>query len=89
LTYQVFLDPIAAKFLSRLSEQLRTRIKDALGELQRSPETKGERLAASAFWRVRVGDYRAIYEIDRRGKRVIVLYIGHRSTVYDDFSRLL
>ena len=89
MTYQVFLDPKAAKFLSRLSETLRTRIKDSLRELQDSPETSGERLAASPFWRVRVRDYRAIYEIDRRARKVIVLYIGHRSKVYDDFTRLL
>ena len=89
MTYQVFLDPKAAKFLSRLSETLRTRIKDSLRELQDSPMTKGERLAASPFWRVRVGDYRAIYEIDRRARKVIVLYIGHRGTVSDDFTRLL
>jgi mRNA interferase RelE/StbE len=89
LTYQVLLHPKAAKFLSGLREPLRTRIKDELRELQDSPETKGERLSPSAFWRIRVGDYRAIYEIDRKDKRVIVLYIGHRSGVYDDFSRLL
>jgi mRNA interferase RelE/StbE len=89
LRYQVFLDPRAAKFLSRLNETVRTRIKDGLRELQVSPETKGQRLAASAFWRVRIGDYRVIYEIDRNGKKIVVLYIGHRSTVYDDFTRLL
>jgi len=89
LTYQVLLHPKAAKFLSGLREPLRTRIKDALKELQDSPETKGERLSPSAFWRIRVGDYRAMYEIDRKDKRVIVLHIGHRSSVYDDFSRLL
>jgi mRNA interferase RelE/StbE len=72
-----------------LNETLRTRIKAALRELRDSPETKGERLATSAFWRVRVGDYRAVYEIDRKGKKVVVLYIDHRSTVYDDFTRLL
>ena len=88
MTCQVFLDPKAAKLLSRLSVPLRTRIKDALRELQDSPETKGERLAESAFWRIRVGDYRAIYEIDGKGKKVVILYIGHRSTVYDDFTRL-
>jgi len=88
LTYQIFLHPRAAKFLSSLSEALRTRIKDGLRELGESPETKGQPLTTSAFWRIRVGDYRAIYEIDRKAKRVIVLYLGHRSTVYDDFSRL-
>jgi mRNA-degrading endonuclease RelE of RelBE toxin-antitoxin system len=30
-----------------------------------------------------------VYEIDRASKRVIVLFIGHRRDVYDDFSKLL
>lgn len=89
MTYQVILQSKVAKFLSALREPLRTRIKDALRELQDSPETKGERLSPSAFWRIRVGDYRAIYEIDRKNKMVVVLYVGHRSKVYDDFSHLL
>lgn len=41
------------------------------------------------FWRIRIGDYRGIYEIDEKKKIVIILYIGHRNRVYDDFSRLL
>lgn len=57
--------------------------------LHDSPERKGDRLSQSAFWRIRVGDYRAIYEIDTQKKIVLVLYIGHRSRVYDDFSLLL
>jgi mRNA interferase RelE/StbE len=89
LTYQILLHPKTAKFLSDLKEPLRTRIKDALKELRESPESKGQRLTPSAFWRIRVGDHRVIYEIDGRNKRVIVLYIGHRSRVYDDFSRML
>ena len=89
MTYQVFLHPKAGKYLSGLREPLRTRIKNALMELQNAPETKGARLTPSVFWRIRVGDYRAIYEIDRKNNRVVVLYIGHRSRVYDDFTRLL
>jgi mRNA-degrading endonuclease RelE of RelBE toxin-antitoxin system len=43
----------------------------------------------AGFWSLRVGDYRAIYEIDRTKKRVIVLFIGHGKRVYDDFSKML
>lgn len=89
MTYRVFLHPTAAKFLAELSEPLKTRIKESLKELEDSPEMKGERLTPSAFWQIRVGDYRAICEIDRKDKRVIVLHVGHRSKVYDDFSRML
>ncbi|RLI21514.1 hypothetical protein DRO47_03685 [Candidatus Bathyarchaeota archaeon] len=36
-----------------------------------------------------MGDYRAIYTVDREELTVIVLFIGHRREVYDDFTRLL
>lgn len=57
-------------------------------ELEESPEI-GEQLKPSRFWKLRAGDYRVIYEIDKASSRVIVLFIGHRKNVYDEFSRLL
>jgi len=64
-------------------------MKNHLKELENSPETKAEQLRPSEFWKARVGDYRAIFEIDRKRELVIVLYVGHRKNVYDEFSRLL
>ncbi len=43
----------------------------------------------SDFWSLRIGDYSTIYEIDRAKKQVIILFVGHRKKVYDDFSKLL
>ncbi|MGE5555544.1 MAG: type II toxin-antitoxin system RelE family toxin [Methanocella sp.] len=36
-----------------------------------------------------MGDYRAIYEVDSAKKEVVVLFVGHRSNVYDEFSKIL
>jgi len=33
-------------------------------------------------WRIRIGNYRLIYEIDDSAKAVIVIKIAHRSDVY-------
>ena len=60
-----------------------------LSELVSDPEAGGKALKPSGFWSLRVGDYRAIYEIDRTKKRVIMLFIGHRKRVCDDFSKML
>jgi len=38
---------------------------------------------------MRIGDYRAIYQIDENKQQVFILFIGHRSTVYDDFLKML
>jgi len=88
LSYKVFLHPKAAEALKRFNPSLRVKVKDRLKELKASPEER-QRLKYSPFYRLRMGDYRAIYEVDREGGKVIVLFIGHRRKVYDDFSKLL
>jgi mRNA interferase RelE/StbE len=84
----VLLHPRAATSPCRLQESIRNRLREALKELEASPE-RGDQLRPSQFWRLRIGDYRAIYEIDRAHRTIVVLYVGHRKNVYDDFSRLL
>ncbi len=84
---QVLLHPEANNFLENADADLRVRIRNKLRTLNNEPES-GKRLKHSDFWRLRIGDYRAIYEIDRDNDNVIVLYIGHRKEVYDDLSRL-
>lgn len=89
MSFTVLLHPRAARFLEKLDSHLRSTIVEHLRELGDFPQQKGERLMQSSFWRLRVGDYRVIYEIDRNRSRLIVLFVGHRRDVYDDFSRLL
>jgi len=88
LTYSVLFTPKAARSLRKLQRSVGPRISEALKALERSPET-GEQLLPSRFWKIRVGDYRVVYEIDRPKSRAIVLFVGHRKNVYDEFSRLL
>ena len=88
MTYSVFLHPKAAKFLEKLDELNSERIKESLRSLQKKPFS-GERLSGMPFWRLRIGDHRAIYEIDEKSKKIIALFIGHRKNVYDDFSKLI
>ncbi|HXW94149.1 MAG TPA: type II toxin-antitoxin system RelE/ParE family toxin [Nitrososphaerales archaeon] len=88
MTLSVLLTPRAAKSIRKLERSVGGRIQKSLAELAQNPES-GEQLRPSKFWKTRVGDYRAIYEIDRSNGRVIVLFIGHRKNVYDEFSRLV
>jgi len=88
VVFSAFLHPKAAKQLANIENATRTRILERLRDLKDNPERVGKILKHSNFWSLRVGDYRAIYEIDRTRKQVIVLFIGHRKKVYDDFSKL-
>jgi mRNA interferase RelE/StbE len=88
VTFTVLLHPKATKALKKLNEQTRSRITEKLRELGNQPEKAGKHLKYSEFWSLRVGDYRAIYEINRNENQVIILFIGHRKKVYDDFSKI-
>ena len=88
MVYKVLLHPKANAFLDTVEDQLRSRMREGLLALGADPR-KGTRLKHSDYWRLRIGEYRAIYEIDHVARTVIVLFLGHRKVVYDDFSRLL
>lgn len=88
MTYTVLLHPKAAQSINKIREPMRTRIKERLAELKEDPEKIGSRLRHTEFWRLRIGDYRAIYELKHEKGQVIVVYVGHRRDVYDDFSRI-
>lgn len=88
MKFKILLHPKAADFLEKLDKPLREMVKTKLEKLEEYPEKRGERLRYTDFWKLRIGNYRAIYEIDREKAQVIILFIGHRETVYDDFSRL-
>jgi mRNA-degrading endonuclease RelE of RelBE toxin-antitoxin system len=64
VTYSVLVHPKAAKELQSLECQTRARNVERAKELRDKPEA-GKPLTQSDFWSLRVGDYRAIYQIDR------------------------
>ena len=88
LMYDILLHPKAARFLNKLDAESGKQIKKKLKELREFPEERGKHLKYTQFWSIRIGDYRAIYEIRKNEKMVIVLFIGHRDDVYTDFSKM-
>jgi len=88
VVFRVLLHPKAVEALEKLERQTRLRVREKLWELENRPEKAGKQLRYSNFWSLRIGDYRAIYEIRRDENQVIVLFIGHRKNVYSDFSKM-
>jgi len=89
VSFQVLLHPKAAKELQKIEEQVHTRIIESAKQLRENPDKLGKPLKQSDYWSLRVGDYRVIYEINQNKKQVIILFVGLRSKVYDDFSKML
>ena len=68
----------------RLQGHIRQRINRHLLQLESEPRPSGvEKLVGRPnSWRLRVGDYRILYEIDDTNQRVIIHRIAHRRDVY-------
>ena len=83
MSYELSLDPEAIDFLSKLPKELAQRIWNKLSQGKENPQHYFIRLAEREEYKLRVGDYRIIVEIDTELKRINVLLIGHRKNVYD------
>jgi mRNA interferase RelE/StbE len=83
MNYQVILPKSVQKELDRLPDEVVDRILDALSGLKAQPRPSGcKKLRGEDAWRIRVGDYRVIYEIHDKVSQLIVITIGHRRDVY-------
>ena len=88
MVFTVVLHPKAAKALKKIEKSTMLSIIERLRELRNRPERVRKRLKYSDFWSLRVGDYRVIYEVNRDKNQVVILFVGHRKKVYDDFSKM-
>ncbi|HBR16122.1 MAG TPA: plasmid stabilization protein [Deltaproteobacteria bacterium] len=82
--YEVYLERSAERDLKRLSAEDYRRIIPHIKALSNNPRPSGCRKITSSEsdWRIRVGDYRVIYEIAEKAKLVKVMKIRHRREVY-------
>ena len=73
----------AERELNALETQIRLRVDDCLERIALDPYARGTaKLQGGDERRVRVGDYRVLYEVDVPNRRIIVIAIRHRREVY-------
>ncbi len=83
MRYEVILPKSVRKELDRLPDEIASRILARFGGLETNPRPPDvKKLKGRDAWRIRVGDYRVIYEIHDRILQVIVITVGHRREIY-------
>lgn len=83
MSYAIFILRRAEKELSQIIEPDRQIIIDSMRKLIVNPRPSGcIKLAGREAWRIRVGNYRVIYEIDDKKREVLIMHVGHRRDVY-------
>jgi mRNA interferase RelE/StbE len=84
MKYSVGITSVAAKQIKKLPRPIRGRILDAIEALEDNPfPPNSTKLVDEDFaWRLRIGDYRVIYEIYDAELVVSVMRAGHRREIY-------
>ena len=83
MTYQIQILRKAQKALARIQDPDYKRIVAAIEDLAEDPRPPGsKKLTGRDGWRIRIGRYRVIYEIEDAIRIVTILDIGHRSSIY-------
>jgi len=84
VTYRITIARGAAKTFRGLHLQVAVRLKAAIQALAGDPRPPGslQLSGGDGEFRIRVGDYRIIYDVQDDKLVVLVLRVGHRREVY-------
>jgi mRNA interferase RelE/StbE len=83
--YQVVFLPNALDDLSKLDKSIAKRIINRIEWFSESIEKSSPiplKSRLSGFYKLRIGDWRVIYEIGRKAETIFIHKIGHRKDIY-------
>ncbi|MEW6388523.1 MAG: type II toxin-antitoxin system RelE/ParE family toxin [Thermodesulfobacteriota bacterium] len=85
-SYKIDFKPSVEKDLRNLSGSTLVRVMKRVEGLKDNPlPPQATKLSRSErLYRLRVGDYRIVYEVDRENEQITIHYIRHRRKIYRD-----
>lgn len=85
IAYQVTIADSAKKELKSLPSDVTQRVWDKIRELPENPRPPGcKKLHGyKSRWRIRIGHYRVVYDIDDAQRTVDITRVAHRREVYE------
>ncbi len=81
--YDIIFSDKAKKQFSKLEKNIQERIGAVLERIKIRPEPFVEKLIGERGYKLRIGDYRIILDIDKSKLLILILMIGHRKNIYD------
>lgn len=82
-SYKIEIKKSAAKEIENLPSVILKRVVSHIQELVNDPRPLGcKKLSGDEKYRIRVGDYRILYEIEDEIVRIYVVKVAHRKEVY-------
>ena len=80
--YELIFDDEAIEFLEKIPREIKERIFNKLISTKENPFRFFERLTGRTDYKLRVGDYRIIADLDQGNNTIKVTIIGHRKNIY-------
>lgn len=82
--YELYIERSVEKSFRKLERKTADRLIDIIKLLSENPRPRGCRKLTDHEndFRLRVGEYRIVYEIDESRKAVTILAAGHRRDIY-------
>ena len=84
MLYRIELSKPAVRQFEKLSKPVQTRLKSRIDAFAHDPRPQGVKklVGEDELYRLRVGDYRIIYQIQDKVLLVVVMRMGNRKEVY-------
>lgn len=84
MLYKIFIERNTEKKFLKIPKEIRKKIILVISKLKDSPRPLNARKITNSenYYRVRVGDYRVIYEINDKERKIIIFRIRHRREAY-------
>ena len=84
MAYQILIEKGAEKDLKKLSKEIQEKIIETILNLKNNSRPLGVRKISDSddYYRLRAGDYRIIYEINDKKKKINIFRIRHRKEAY-------
>jgi len=93
LTWQIEIDDFAKSQIKNLDKSIQARIAKFIDKLMtlENPKVLGDTLRKELhpLVKYRIGDYRLICKLENKKLILLVLFIGHRSSVYEELTKYL
>ena len=84
MIYKLQITRNAQKEMSLIPKEDALKIKNKIIKIGEDPRLVGAiKLKGRTGWRVRVGNFRIIYEINDDLNEVLIVHIGHRRDIYN------
>ena len=82
MSYEIIFTDTSRKQFKKLEKDIQERIVKALERIRIRPEAHIKKLVEDPGYRLRVGEYRIILDIEKEKLIILVIKIGHRKNIY-------